>query len=155
MDNANFNDGYPPDSPVADYTETPFAQLPNGRLVAMSRSCAAPFMWQTHSDDGGRTWRQSCYASFSGAGNPQLVATQSGYLVLIARCSGVGMHVSSDGGTNWSPGGILDSPNYYNGLAIEVEPDVILNAYPIIDVIPGHLRVQRVRVTADGPAPAD
>ena len=153
MDNATFNHSYPPDSPVADYTETPMAQLPSGRIVAVSRSCAAPFMWQTHSDDGGLTWRQSCYASFSGAGNPQLIATQSEYLVVIARCTGVGMHVSIDGGTNWSHGAMLDSPNYYNGLAIEVEPDVILNVYPVIDSVPGHLRVQRLRVTPEGPLP--
>ncbi len=155
MDNAAMNDGSPPDSHIADFTETPMAQLPSGRIVAMSRPVASPFMWQTQSDDGGESWRQCCYAPFSGAGDPHLVTTASGLLVLIARSSGVGMHVSADEGVNWTAGAILDSPNFFNGCVIEAEPDVILVVYPIIDDAPCNLRTQRIRVTPQSVVSAD
>jgi len=154
MDNAAMNDGSPPDSPLADFTETPMAQLPSGRVVALSRPVASPFMWQTQSEDGGKSWRQCCYAPFSGSGNPNLVATSSGLLALVARCGGVGIHISDDEGLNWTPGAMLDSSNYFNGLVIEAEPDVILAVYPVIDDMPMHLRTLRVRVTPQGPMPA-
>ena len=155
MDDAAMRHGDPPDGPIADFTETPMAQLPNGRLIAITRPSVSPFMWQTHSDDGGKSWSQCCYAPFSSAGSPQMVATQSGYLALIARCTGVGMHISTDGGVNWSHGALLDTPGYFNGVMAEVEPDVVIFAYPVVETIPGHLRTMRVRVTPDGPVPAD
>jgi hypothetical protein len=155
MDDAALRHGDPPDGPIADFTETPMAQLPSGRLIAITRPSVSPFMWQTHSDDGGKTWSQCCYASFSSAGSPQMVATQSGYLALVARCTGMGMHISTDGGVNWSHGALLDTPSYFNGVMAEVEPDVVLFAYPVIETIPGHLRTMRVRITPNGPVPAD
>ena len=155
MDNAALNDGSPPESPLADFTETPMAELPSGRIVSMSRPVASPYMWQTHSDDGAKSWRQCCYAPFSGAGDPQLVPTRSGLLALVARNTGVGMHVSADEGLNWTAGAMLDSPNYFNGCVIEAEPDVLLAVYPILEDAPCALRTQRIRVTPQGPVPAD
>ena len=155
MDNAALQDGDPPDSPVADFTETPIAELPSGRIIAMSRPCAAPFMWQTYSTDGGRTWQQACYAPFSGSGGPALVVTHSGYLVLVARCTGVGMHISTDEGANWTSGAMLDSPACFNGGMLEVEPDVVLVIYHVNIDVPAHIRTQRIAITPDGPVPAD
>ena len=155
MDHAALNMGMAPDDHVADFTETPMAELPSGRIIAMSRPFSAPYMWQTYSDDGGRSWRQACYAPFSGAGGPQMVVTHSGYLVLVARSSGMGVHISTDEGLNWTAGGMIDSPSFYNSSAIEVEPDVILVSYPVIETVPGYTRMQRIRIMPDRTVPAD
>ena len=141
-------------SPCGDFTETPLAELPNGRVIAMSRPVRSPYMWQTHSDDGGRSWSMCCYAPFSLAGNPNLVVTQSGYLVVVGRGAGVEMHISTDGGLNWDQGTMLDTPGEFNGHMLEVEPDVVLVVYPSFCYhYPNKLRAQRIRITPDGPIP--
>ncbi len=163
MDNAALNDGDRPDSPCAGFSETSVAQLPagpapngdEGRIVALARPFHSPFMWQTHSDDGGKSWRMCCYAPFSGSGAPQLVATRSGYLVSIKRGPAVSLHISTDGGVNWDEGTIIDYPASFNGSMIEVEPDVILVAYPesMGEIRPSYIRAQRIRITREGPVP--
>ena len=84
-----------------------------------------------------------------------MVVTHSGYLVLVARSSGMGVHISTDEGLNWTAGGMIDSPSFYNSSAIEVEPDVILVSYPVIETVPGCTRMQRIRIMPDRTVPAD
>jgi hypothetical protein len=50
---------------------------------------------------------------------------------------------------------MIDFPSIFNGRAIEVEPDVVLVAYPRAqdEVRPMQMRIQRIRITADGPQP--
>ncbi|MEW6751018.1 MAG: sialidase family protein [Candidatus Latescibacterota bacterium] len=155
MDNAALDEGGPPDSPCGGFSETAVAELPGGRIVALARPYRAPFMWQTHSDDGGHRWRMACYAPFSGAGGPALVATRSGYLALFTRGPGCGLHVSLDGGVNWDEGTMIDYPSSFNGSAVEVEPDVVLVVYPqsMDEVRPTRVRAQRIRITPEGPVP--
>ena len=155
MDNAARNDGSRPDSPCGGFGETPVAQLPSGRIVALSRPHASPFMWQTHSDDDGKTWRMACYAPFSGAGSPQLVATPSGYLVSVKRGPGLSLHISTDGGVTWDEGTFIDYPSSFNGSMIEVEPDVVLVVYPesMGEIRPSFVRAQRIRITPEGAVP--
>lgn len=155
MDNAALHDGGEPDGPHGGFSETAFAELPGGRVVAHARPFAAPFMWRTHSDDGGRTWRLVTYEPFSGAGGPQLVCTRSGYLVSVKRGPALCMHLSADGGVNWDEGTIIDYPVSFNGQLLEVEPDVILVVYPesMGETRPSHVRAQLVRIAPDGPAP--
>ena len=156
MDNARFKLGDKPDSPCGGFSETAMAQLPNGKIVAVARPFRSPFMWQTDSVDDGETWRQACYAPFSGAGGPTMVATESGYLALIRRCHGIGMNISTDGGLNWDEGTMIDYTTSFNGSALEVEPDVVLVAYPdtMDEIRPGFAITQRLRITPDGPVPA-
>ncbi len=157
MDNAALIDGTEPDSPNGGWSETVLAELPSGRIVALCRPFRSPYCWQTHSDDGGRTWRQDCYASFSTAGGPAMVATQSGYLAVVGRQTGLGLHTSVDGGVNWDAGTLLDHDCWFNGFLIEAEPDVVLVFYysPDRDVnLPPNPRMQRIRITPDGPQPA-
>ncbi len=155
MDHAADHYGDEPDGPCFGFLETTMAQLPSGRIVALSRPYRSPFMWQTQSEDGGRSWQAATYAPFSGAGTPSLVATRSGYLVLIARGPGIGLHYSVDGGVNWDQGTSIDFTTSYNGSPIEVEPDVILVAYPLAmdEIRPALMRTQRIRITPDGPVP--
>ncbi len=154
MDHAVLRDGDLPDSPCGGFSETAVAQLPGGRIVAIARPYRSPFMWQTQSEDGGGSWRMACYAPFSGH-CPDLIATRSGYLVVVKRGPGLGLYWSADGGLNWDEGRMIDFPSIFNGRAIEVEPDVVLVAYPRAqdEVRPMQMRIQRIRITADGPQP--
>ena len=159
MDNAALYDGQEPESPNGGFSETVLAELPTtGRIVVTCRVYHSPFSWLTHSDDGGRTWRLACYAPFSVSGGPQMVATQSGYLAVVARQTGLGMHTSVDGGINWDAGTLLDHDCWFNGFLTEAEADVVLVFY--YSPTPGgrspaNPRMQRIRITPDGPVPAD
>jgi hypothetical protein len=156
MDNAALFDGVEPDSPHGGWSETAFAELPSGRIVAVCRPYRSPYGWQTHSDDGGRTWQCCTYLPFSPSGGPQMIATQSGYLAVVGRETGLGLHTSVDGGVNWDAGTLLDHDCWFNGFMVEAEPDVALIFY----FCPGRTsdqsscpRMQRVRITEDGPVP--
>ena len=155
MDNAASRLGTTPDSPGGGFSETAVAELPDGKIVALARPFRSPFMWQTESDDGGRTWRLACYGPFSGAGGPQMVATRSGYLAIVKRGPGVGLHCSYDGGLNWDQGTMIDFSESFNGSVIEVEPDVLLVVYPqsMDEIRPSYARTQLIRITPDGPVP--
>ena len=97
----------------------------------------------------------STFAPFSGHGGPVLVATRSGYLALIKRGPGLGLHCSFDEGVNWDDGTMIDFNTSFNGAMIEVEPDVVLIAYPQSsdEIRPSLVRAQRIRITPDGPVP--
>ena len=153
LDNAAIRTSATPDSPCAGFSETAPAQLPNGKIVAIARPYRSPYMWQTESTDDGKTWRQACYAPFSGHGAPVLVATRSGYLALAQRGPGDALMCSYDGGLNWDAGTMIDYNGLFNGSAIEVEPDVVLIAYPqsMDEIRPAYARVQRIRISPDGP----
>ena len=157
MDNANIFDGQPPQSPNGGFSETVLAQLPNGRIAATCRPFRSPYSWLTFSDDNGQSWRQSCYAPFSIAGGPQMVATASGYLALVGRQTGLGLHTSVDGGLNWDAGTLLDHDCWFNGHLIETEPDVILLYYfnPGGVNTPAVPRMQHLRITPEGPEPVE
>ena len=158
MDNAALFDGIEPDPPNGGWSETVFGELPNGRIISLCRPFRSPYSWQTQSDDGGRSWRLDCYTSFSMAGGPQMVATRSGYLAVAGRQTGLGLHTSMDGGVNWDAGMLLDHDCWFNGFMVEAEPDVVLVFYfaPGRDnATPAVPRMQRIRITADGPEPAD
>ena len=142
-----------PDGHCCGFSETTSAQLPDGKIVAIARPYRSPFMWQTESADGGKTWRQACYAPFSGAGAPVMIGTRSGYLAVIKRGPGDGLHCSYDGGLNWDAGTMIDYNGLFNGSAIEAEADVMLTAYPqsMDEIRPAYARVQRIRISPDGP----
>ena len=153
MDNAARDDGTRPNSPCGGFSETALAELPGGRVVAVCRPYRSPYSWQTHSDDGGRTWRMACYAPFSLAGGPQMVGTRSGYLALVGRQTGVGLMTSVDGGTNWDAGTLIDQDGWFNGSIVEAEPDVIIVLY--YNLTMSALRMQRIVLTEQGPQVED
>lgn len=155
MDDAAINQGGKPDAPHGGFSETVMAELPGGRIVAHARPFAAPFMWRTHSDDRGKSWRVVTYEPFSGAGGPQLLCTKSGYLVSVKRGPALCMHISADGGVNWDEGTIIDYPASFNGQILEVEPDIVLVVYPesMGEFRPSHVRAQLIHITPSGPIP--
>jgi len=97
----------------------------------------------------------ACYAPFTGAGYPNVVATRSGYLTVVKRGPGLALNYSLDGGLNWDAGTMIDFCSIFNGRAIEVEPDVLLVVYheTMDEIRPGYVRAQLIRVTANGPEP--
>ena len=51
---------------------------------------------------------------------------------------------------------MLDTPSYYNGTILEVEPDVVLVVYPsFVEHDPSKLRAHRIAITPNGPVPCD
>ena len=101
------------------------------------------------------TWRVVTYEPFSGAGGPQLLCTQSGYLVSVKRGPALSLHISMDGGMNWDQGTIIDYHASFNGQILEVEPDVVLVVYPesMGEIRRSFARAQLIRITPDGPLP--
>ena len=156
LDTAAFVSTQPPESPLADYSEVALAQLPTGRIVALTRTSRSPHNWQTWSDDNGRTWRQACYGTFAITGGPIMVGTASGYLAVVGREGGLTLHTSVDGGLNWDAGTVLDPDPWCNPAMIESEPDVLLifNHAPAPDLrSPGMPKLFRMRMTDKGPVP--
>ena len=86
-----------------------------------------------------------------------MVATASGYLALVGRQTGLGLHTSVDGGLNWDAGTLLDHDCWFNGHLIETEPDVILLYYfnPGGVNTPAFPRMQHLRITPEGPVPVE
>ena len=87
-----------------------------------------------------------------------MIATRSGHLAIMGRGLGLGLYVSHDRGLNWDSGTLLNHDLWCNGYVIEAEPDVLLAFYyhPSVD---GYVReaprMQRIRITPEGPVPAD
>ena len=52
---------------------------------------------------------------------------------------------------------MIDFAESFNGSQIEVEPDVVLVAYPeaMDEIRPAYARVQIIRITPDGPVPVE
>ena len=156
MDNARLSSRVRPESPLADYSEVAMAQLPDGDIVALSRTTHSPFNWHTRSSDDGRSWRQACYGTFNITGAPVMIATESGYLTVFGREIGFTLHTSVDGGLNWDAGTVLDHDPWCNAWAAEVEPDVLLAitfAPNVEGNTPAMPKMFRLRMTADGPIP--
>jgi len=86
------------------YNETSFAQLPDGRLVAATRS-ATGHVAILHSTDLGRTWSTPVQVTRDGEHPADLTLLQSGRLLLTfgrrIRPMGCGLLLSDDGGQTW------------------------------------------------------
>jgi len=94
---------------VRGINETSVAELPDGRMVAMSRTYKPDYpLYRSVSDDGGRTWRFGPTALHGLC--PALIATDGGRLVLAyhdrylehAEQGGVYVTTSGDAGESWA-----------------------------------------------------
>ena len=112
-----------------DFTEVSAVELGSGRIMAFIRPIYSPWMWETWSDDGGRSWGPAVRGPFPGYAAPNVVRTTSGAIVVAHRLPGLTIHCSLDDGVTWDQGTMLDTGLWAMGSLVEIEPDVVLYAY--------------------------
>ena len=134
-----------------DLTEPSLVQLGSGRVLALIRPVYSPWMWETWSDDGGRTWGQCVRGPFPGYAAPNMVRTASGAILIAHRLPGLTVHCSLDDGLTWDAGTMIDTGLWAMGSMIEVEPDLVLYIY--WECYEGPMRAQYLHVTEGGLEP--
>ena len=134
-----------------DMTEASAVQLVSGRIMAFTRPCYSPWMWESWSDDGGRTWGPCVRGPFPGYAAPNMVRTSSGRLVLASRLPALTINCSPDEGRTWDQGTLLDGALWAMGSMVETAPDIVLYGY--WDSNSSLMRMQRFRVGSEGLQP--
>ena len=136
-----------------DYrNEISAARTRDGRILTLTRPIYSPFMWESWSDDGGRSWTPAARGPFPMyACTHSITSTASGALLIGGRFPGMAVEVSHDDGMTWDCY-MVDSASWSNGAMYEVEPDVVLFLYGGKN-LPLELRGQLLRVTPDGLEP--
>ncbi len=128
------------------------AQLSCGRVMGFIRPVYSPWMWETWSDDGGRSWGACVRGPFPGYAAPNMLRTASGTLLIAHRMPMLTVHCSLDEGRTWDQGTTIDSGLWAMGSMIEIEPDLVLYLY--WDSYESLMRAQRLKVGAEGLEPA-
>ncbi|MBT6149986.1 MAG: exo-alpha-sialidase [Gemmatimonadetes bacterium] len=127
-----------------DLTEVCCAESAPGILVALIRPVYSPWMWETWSRDGGRSWEPCMRGSFPGYATPAMLKTASGAILVAHRLPGCTIHASFDGGLTWDDGTMIDSSIWVMGSMMEVKPDLVL--YVSYDSFESRMRAQFIRV---------
>ena len=142
-------------------TEISAAQTREGKIITLTRPYASPWMWESWSEDGGRTWTPTARGPFfMAASDNSMLTTASGAIIIGGRMPGLAVQVSYDDGMTWKCYRI-DTACYANGSMYEVEPDLVLYAYggkyltkEVSKQTASELRAQFLRITPDGVEPA-
>ena len=134
-----------------DLTEVCGAQTGDGRIVALIRPIYSPWMWETWSADGGKTWGPCLRGPFPGYATPNMLRTASGKLLVAHRLPGLTVHVSPDDGRTWDEGTTIDGALWAMGAMIEVEPDIVFYVY--YDSFESLMRGRIFKVTQKGLEP--
>ena len=112
-----------------DLTETCAAQASDGRIMTLTRPIYSPWMWESWSEDGGRTWSPCVRGPFPGYATSNMLRTASGALLVAHRSPGCTLNASFDGGITWDAGTMVDSAIWVMGSMAEVAPDRVLYIY--------------------------
>ena len=124
-------------------------QLQDDSMLALNRPIWSPFIWESRSFDGGRSWTPAARGAFAlYATCNAMVTTASGAILIGGRFPGLAVQFSRDNGYTWQFYQI-DTAAWANGAMIEVEPDVVLFIYGGRE----ELRCQTLRVTDKGLEP--
>lgn len=134
-----------------DLTEAAGIQLASGRVLVFIRPIFSPWMWQTWSDDGGRSWGPCLRGPFPGYAAPNMLRTSSGAILIAHRLPCLTINCSHDEGVTWDAGTVIDGGLWAMGSMCEIAPDLVLYLY--WDNDNALTRQQRFRVTPDGLAP--
>lgn len=134
-----------------DLTEACGVQTAGGRIMVLIRPIYSPWMWETWSDDGGRTWGPCLRGPFPGYATPNMLRTRSGRLLVAHRLPGCTVNISPDDGRTWDQGTMIDSAIWVMGSMMEVEDDLVLYVY--WDSFESLMRAQLLRVTPEGLLP--
>jgi hypothetical protein len=101
----------PEDAKMLSFDEPHMVEAEPGRIVAMFRDCNPPdCLWQSESDDGGRTWTAPRRTNLQGH-PPHLLKLANGWLLVVyaKRQSGPAQGqyacISRDGGRSWDVDG--------------------------------------------------
>jgi hypothetical protein len=133
-----------------DLTEVCGVQMNDGRIMALIRPIYSPWMWETWSEDGGRTWGHCVRGPFPGYATPNMLRTSSGAILVAHRLPSMTVHCSLDDGYTWK-GSLIDSAIWCMGSMLEVEPDIVLYVY--WDSFESLMRAQLIHVTSSGLKP--
>ena len=121
-------------------------------MLFRSRPIYSPWMWESRSDNGAKSWGACVRGPLPGYACTMLPhETASGAVVIGGRLPGLGLHCSFDDGKSWQTWQ-ADRSFWAMGTMYEVEPDLILWVY--MDNRAGNARGQFIRVTKDGLEPA-
>jgi hypothetical protein len=134
-----------------DLTEPIGFERADGKLMALIRPIYSPWMWETWSRDGGKTWGPCVRGPFPGYAPSIPVRTESGVVMFPVRFPGLTIHTTTDDGMTWDGGGggtYIDTSIWAMGSMVEVEPNVVLFLY--MDSFDGKARAQFIRVMPDG-----
>ena len=134
-----------------DLTETCAAEVGDGLVLALTRPIYSPWMWETWSEDGGKTWGPCVRGPVPGYATPNMLCTSSGAVLVAHRVPTLTVHCSLDGGVTWGNGTMIDSGAWVMGAMIETEPDLVLYVY--WETFDGPMRAQFLRITPDGLKP--
>lgn len=137
-----------------DLTEPVGFETRDGKIMCLIRPIYSPWMWETWSEDQGRTWSPCVRGPFPGWAPSAPVRTKSGVVVFPTRFPGLTLHLTRDDGKTWDDAGggtYIDTSIWAMGGLLEVEPDVILFVYQ--DSWFKTLRAQYLRVTDRGLEP--
>jgi hypothetical protein len=134
-----------------DLTEVCGAQLSNGRILALIRPIFSPWMWETRSDDGGKSWTPCLRGPFPGYATPNMLRTRGGALLVAHRLPCLTIHTSLDEGLHWDQGTMIDSGLWAMGAMLEIEDNLVLYIY--WDTNGDYMRAQYIRVTPNGLIP--
>ncbi|MFN0165359.1 MAG: sialidase family protein [Bryobacteraceae bacterium] len=153
--NLDANPPWPPNSPQyegnLDLTEAVGAETSDGRIISLTRPIYSPWMWESWSEDGGKTWGPSVRGPFPGYAPLPMIRTASGAMMIATRFPGITIHSSYDDGKTWDEGTYLDSSIWAMGDMVEVEPNLVFLAY--MDSFGGPVRAQFIRVGPKGLVP--
>ena len=124
-------------------------ELKDGTLLVLNRPIWSPFIWESRSFDGGRSWTPAARGPFPlYATCHAMTTTTSGAVLIGGRFPGLAVQLSQDDGYNWQCYQI-DACAWANGAMMEVEPDVVLFTYGGR----AEFRSQLLRVTRAGLEP--
>ena len=141
-------------------TEISAAETHEGKIITLTRPYHSPWMWESWSENGGRTWTPTARGPFPMyASDNSMLTTSSGAMIIGGRFPGLAVQVSYDNGMTWKCYRI-DTALYANGAMLEVEPDVVFYAYggkyltkAVSKQTASELRGMFLRVTPDGVEP--
>ncbi len=134
-----------------DLTEPVGFETTDGRIMCLIRPIYSPWMWETWSHDGGKTWGPCVRGPFAGWAPSAPVRVQSGAVLFPTRFPGLTLHTTRDEGRTWDHT-YIDTSIWAMGALCEVEPNKILFAYE--DSWRDKLRLQFAQVTPAGLTPA-
>ena len=135
--------------PESRSTDEPdICQYPDGSLLCAMRPGSEPHMWQSRSQDEGRTWSKPAPLPFYGH-CANLLATTSGVTLLAHRDPGMSIHYSLDQGKTWPGAAMIDSCGGAYGHMLELPDGRILVVY-YTEGGRSQIRAQWLRVGPDG-----